>query len=762
MRSYPVHSSPAAHRTWVGRLLVSSVLLLGWAGSATAQTGCSESSPAITALPQTLVGENPDLADLGRDCATLLVRKDDLMGSGQYVWRLNWAEDVSMDTWDGITVGGSPPRVTALNLYHPDNKLAGVIPETLFRLRELRVLSLHSNKLTGEIHQTLSFLSSLEILSLHSNQLTGPIPSYLANLDNLRVLSLYDTNWTGEIPQALKDKPGLLLQTNRRPTPTSAAPPILRVGEERPYEVFTDRDGDALACDATRADGSAFPRWLGVHESGCTLTLRAAATAAVCELEVKVIATDTPQDQSPPLKTLTTFTLTLEGSNGESGAGTDCPSTTGATPGNNPGGNNPGGNNPGGNNPGGNNPGGNNPGGNNPGGNNPGGNNPGGNNPGGNPGGGPGGDDPQDDDPQDDDSTAAEPTGFLENPGPNSFRSGIGLISGWVCEADEVEIEIETESGAVRRERAAYGTERLDTLAACGDTDNGFGLLFNWNRLGDGEHTVVASVDGMELGRATVMVTTLDEEFLRDVAGECLVADFPLPGETVTLEWQETQQNFVIASDPRPDGANLAGVAGEGYLENPGPDSFQSGIGLISGWVCEAEGVEIETETESGGTERQVAAYGTARLDTETACGDTDNGFGLLFNWNRLGDGEHRVVALVDGVELGWATVRVTTVGAGAEEEFLRDVVGECVLEDFPMVGQTVALEWQEAAQNFIIAELHGASDSARTQDAEPPDASRQGSGNGRGGEPPRGSSGPPNSAPPEQGPPPDPDPVDS
>ena len=92
----------------------------------------------------------------------------------------------------------------------------------------------------------------------------------------------------------------------------------------------------------------------------------------------------------------------------------------------------------------------------------------------------------------------------------------------------------------------AYGTSRADTAAVCGDTDNGFGLLFNWNMLGDGEHPVVAVVDGVELARATVTVSTLGEEFVRDVAGTCALADFPTPGETVSLSWQEAQQNFVL------------------------------------------------------------------------------------------------------------------------------------------------------------------------------------------------------------------------
>ena len=121
-------------------------------------------------------------------------------------------------------------------------------------------------------------------------------------------------------------------------------------------------------------------------------------------------------------------------------------------------------------------------------------------------------------------------------------------------------------------QEAAYGTERLDTASVCGDTDNGFGLLFNWNLLSDGEHEVVALVDGVELDRATVTVTTLGTEFLRDVTGTCEVADFPTMDETVTLVWQQTQQSFVIVDGPapaghQPDGHPRRGVSGESGAE---------------------------------------------------------------------------------------------------------------------------------------------------------------------------------------------------
>ena len=284
-------------------------------------------------------------------------------------------------------------------------------------------------------------------------------------------------------------------------------------------------------------------------------------------------------------------------------------------------------------------------------------------------------------------------TGVSENPGHHSFQSGIGVLSGWVCEAESVELEI----GTLPRQKAAYGTERLDTLEVCGDTDNGFGLLVNWNLLGDGPHAVVAFVDGAEWTRATVQVTTLGEEFLRGAEESCEVADFPSPDEQVSVLWQESLQNFVIAGGQAPDGPNRVGSIDMGFLENPGSDSFQSGIGIISGWVCEADEVWVQM----GDFEPQPAAYGTERLDTLEVCGDTDNGFGLLFNWNLLGDGPHAVVAFVDGVEWARATVQVTTLG----EEFVRDAEGSCEVADFPEAGETVTLTWQQRLQNFVIAD---------------------------------------------------------
>lgn len=143
---------------------------------------------------------------------------------------------------------------------------------------------------------------------------------------------------------------------------------------------------------------------------------------------------------------------------------------------------------------------------------------------------------------------------------------------------------------------------------------------------------------------------------------------------------------------------------GKGRLENPGPGSYQSGVGVISGWVCEAEKIEVIFNDNE--TDIWQVGYGTRRADTQKECGDTNNGFGLLFNWNLLGDGEHTVAAFVDGEEFGRAIVTVTTVGDGEEEEFLRGVGGTFTLPGFPGAEGAVQVQWQEAQQNFVITDL--------------------------------------------------------
>ena len=133
---------------------------------------------------------------------------------------------------------------------------------------------------------------------------------------------------------------------------------------------------------------------------------------------------------------------------------------------------------------------------------------------------------------------------------------------------------------------------------------------------------------------------------------------------------------------------------GKAMLENPAPDSYQSGVSVISGWACDAEEIVVEIDNRSF-----TAAYGTMREDTQEVCGDTDNGFSFLWNWSNNGDGEHTVRALSDGVEFGTATVTVTTFGT----PFLREAQGSYILDNFPTTGEETQIKWVESLQNFVI-----------------------------------------------------------
>ena len=158
---------------------------------ASAQTDTSSCATGV-AVPD--AANNPGLVS---DCEALLASRDTLAGSAM----LNWSADVPIAEWDGVTVGGTPERVTRIDLR--DKGLVGTIPAELGRLASLRVLSLWQNQLTGTIPAVLSGLYNLTQLNLHSNRLSGEIPSELGNLSSMKSLGLSDNQLTGEIPSEL-------------------------------------------------------------------------------------------------------------------------------------------------------------------------------------------------------------------------------------------------------------------------------------------------------------------------------------------------------------------------------------------------------------------------------------------------------------------------------------------------------------------------------------------------------------------------------
>ena len=176
--------------------LLAAILVVADPASAQSDTAACVAGGAVSDA-----ANNPGLVS---DCDTLLAARDTLAGSAT----LNWSASTPISQWEGVTLGGSPLRVTRLEL--PEKGLMGEIPKELGSLANLLFLDLSGNQLTGEIPAELGSLSNLQSLYLSNNQLTGEIPAELGSLANLQGLSLYNNQLTGEIPTELGSLANLL------------------------------------------------------------------------------------------------------------------------------------------------------------------------------------------------------------------------------------------------------------------------------------------------------------------------------------------------------------------------------------------------------------------------------------------------------------------------------------------------------------------------------------------------------------------------
>ena len=176
----------------------------------------------------------------------------------------------------------------------------------------------------------------------------------------------------------------------------------------------------------------------------------------------------------------------------------------------------------------------------------------------------------------------------LEIPGNGATVSGIGVISGWKCEAvGDITVSFDGEAPIP----LLYGSSRGDTSGACNDDDglNGFVAIWNWGLMADGPHTAVVYDDGFEFASSTFSVVNFGKSFVEGAAGECTIEDFPAPGETATFEWNESTQHLELAEimgapeDPETMEPDLAQFDGTWHAE---ANTTGSGC-FISEFDCE-------------------------------------------------------------------------------------------------------------------------------------------------------------------------------
>ena len=139
--------------------------------------------------------ENPGLV---ADCEILVAVRDTLAGDAMLLWG-----EGPVSEWEGVTVGGSPPRVRGVDLR--GLTLTGTIPPELGKLSGLRNLDLSLNVLTGKLPPELGEIVGLKQLELRGNPLYGRVPEAWGQLSSLTRLTLPWDDLAGCIPAELPD-----------------------------------------------------------------------------------------------------------------------------------------------------------------------------------------------------------------------------------------------------------------------------------------------------------------------------------------------------------------------------------------------------------------------------------------------------------------------------------------------------------------------------------------------------------------------------
>lgn len=142
--------------------------------------------------------------------------------------------------------------------------------------------------------------------------------------------------------------------------------------------------------------------------------------------------------------------------------------------------------------------------------------------------------------------------GAIEIPKSGSTISGISLIAGWTCDVAEAltlrieDTQVGSKSGITIP--VLYGGIRSSTIEACGDDDNGFAMLFDYNSLPDGWHTITLSNSGHLLDRAAFFVESPSPDYLTPMTE--VLAGYQANGKEVLLRWVDDQQQFQAISAP--------------------------------------------------------------------------------------------------------------------------------------------------------------------------------------------------------------------
>ena len=129
-----------------------------------------------------------------------------------------------------------------------------------------------------------------------------------------------------------------------------------------------------------------------------------------------------------------------------------------------------------------------------------------------------------------------------ETPRANETVSGVNVLRGWSCDGDAFSYQVD--SGPLIP--LAAKLNRPDTLNDCGDVDNGYAGIVNWNEYSTGIHNLRIYRGSGAVAIERFIVVSPGTSFVTDVERSITVHDFPEIGDAATLEWSPPQQRFLL------------------------------------------------------------------------------------------------------------------------------------------------------------------------------------------------------------------------
>jgi len=336
----------------------------------------------------------------------------------------------------------------------------------------------------------------------------------------------------------------------------------------------------------------------------------------------------------------------------------------------------------------------------------------------------------------------------LETPTQSRLMSGVVQLRGWIYDSKSqysniASIQIdELEDIPLKVDQSREDVTTAMKLCKSKGSSIGWSSLFYTGQLSNGKHSVKLKNDaGRVIAAQTFESFTADsglinKPFINGVEYQATINDFPYTGSSVSVEFDQAEQAFVITDQFSADGDSLftdtkhfsrdaltpaetekINSVARVVIETPSASRTLSGVTSLRGWSLPVGGVARESlRIQIDDQIKMMTPVREVRADVINAMNISDDeelGWSLLYYSGALKNGSHRVrlfsesagtLALLAQAEFtSFSVLDKNGESIYLSEGSLKGVKRIFELPGFPFASSTVNVNFDTAAQHFSI-----------------------------------------------------------